>query len=224
MRAGSARQSRSRRHHSGQSIPCGLEPRTSGIVNAFWQARIQATSTGEILGNHFQPSLYDSFTTKKDKSSTFADLPARRHIRISLILFLFARRPSNDPGRSKRHLRSGQCHLYVASGVGTTRRPVWRRGTRFRRTPLQHRSDEKDTTIRETWTMVSKRPEPCNAPHAQSFRGLQPESAHQTRPPSPPSTPGSPHFRAPLGRDYVVSMRVWANTPYGVVAAVTSTL
>ena len=39
---------------------------TSGIVNAFWQARIQATSTGEILGNRLQPSLYDSFTTEKD--------------------------------------------------------------------------------------------------------------------------------------------------------------
>src|SRR5580765_6841913 len=34
---------------------------TSGVVNAFWQSQIQATSTGKITGGKVAPSLYDSF-------------------------------------------------------------------------------------------------------------------------------------------------------------------
>src|SRR5262249_34570545 len=36
---------------------------TSGVVNAFWQAQIQATSNGKIGEKTFQPTLYDSFDT-----------------------------------------------------------------------------------------------------------------------------------------------------------------
>src|SRR6185312_14596457 len=34
---------------------------TSGIVNAFWQSQIQATSNGKIPGGKVSPALYDSF-------------------------------------------------------------------------------------------------------------------------------------------------------------------
>jgi len=36
---------------------------TSGIVNAFWQAEIQAISNGRIVGGGLKPELYDSFDT-----------------------------------------------------------------------------------------------------------------------------------------------------------------
>ena len=38
---------------------------TSGVVNAFWQSEIQATSTGKLGAKNLQPSLYDSFYTGK---------------------------------------------------------------------------------------------------------------------------------------------------------------
>jgi len=38
---------------------------TSGIVNAFWQAEIQATSSGKVTDKTFAPALYDSFNTRQ---------------------------------------------------------------------------------------------------------------------------------------------------------------
>jgi hypothetical protein len=41
---------------------------TGGVVNAFWQSQIQATSTGTVAAKEFHPSLYDSFYTgRSDK-------------------------------------------------------------------------------------------------------------------------------------------------------------
>ena len=46
---------------------------TSGVVNAFWQSEIQATSTGKMGANMLSPQLYDSFdinrTGKKQEVS-----------------------------------------------------------------------------------------------------------------------------------------------------------
>jgi len=36
---------------------------TLGVVNAFWQSEIQATSTGKLGAKNFMPGLYDSFYT-----------------------------------------------------------------------------------------------------------------------------------------------------------------
>ncbi len=38
---------------------------TSGVVNAFWQAEIQATSSGKIGAKALQPGLYDSFNINR---------------------------------------------------------------------------------------------------------------------------------------------------------------
>src|SRR5712675_1904456 len=35
---------------------------TKGIVNAFWQAKIEASSNGILGGGRVRPSLYDSFS------------------------------------------------------------------------------------------------------------------------------------------------------------------
>src|SRR3982750_943991 len=36
---------------------------TSGVINAFWQSQIQATSSGKLSGKTLAPALYDSFYT-----------------------------------------------------------------------------------------------------------------------------------------------------------------
>jgi hypothetical protein len=40
---------------------------TSGVVSAFWQATIDASSTGQIAGRTVSPTLYDSFYRRGDK-------------------------------------------------------------------------------------------------------------------------------------------------------------
>ena len=39
---------------------------TDGVVNAFWKATIQATSSGKLAGKSMSPALYDSFTIRRD--------------------------------------------------------------------------------------------------------------------------------------------------------------
>ena len=50
---------------------------TSGVVNAFWQSEIQATSSGKVSANNLSPALYDSFdinrTGKKQEVSLTYD-------------------------------------------------------------------------------------------------------------------------------------------------------
>ncbi len=39
---------------------------TDGVANAFWKATIQATSSGKLAGKTLTPALYDSFTIRRD--------------------------------------------------------------------------------------------------------------------------------------------------------------
>jgi hypothetical protein len=39
---------------------------TDGVANAFWKATIQATSSGKLSGKSLTPALYDSFTIRRD--------------------------------------------------------------------------------------------------------------------------------------------------------------
>jgi hypothetical protein len=39
---------------------------TDGVANAFWKATIQATSSGKLSGKGLTPALYDSFTIRRD--------------------------------------------------------------------------------------------------------------------------------------------------------------
>ena len=49
---------------------------TSGVVNAFWQSEIQATSSGKLGAKNFMPGLYDSFYTgqRRQEAGSVADL------------------------------------------------------------------------------------------------------------------------------------------------------
>lgn len=50
----------------GQEYRVVSHLQTEGIVNAFWKATIQATSSGKINGRSLAPALYDSFTIRRD--------------------------------------------------------------------------------------------------------------------------------------------------------------
>jgi hypothetical protein len=199
---------------------------TSGIVNAFWQARIQATSTGEILGNHFQPSLYDSFTTKKDsKQQVSLTYQPDGNIRIfANPSYSLADHPITQE-EQKGTYDPVSAILYVASGVGSDAKnpcgvvaPVFDGRRRYNIEVTK----EKDTTIDMDNGLYKGPAVQCTARYNQiagfSQKVLDQNAAFPTIHAWVATFPSS------TGRDYVVPLRVWANTPYGVVAAVTSTL
>jgi hypothetical protein len=47
---------------------------TKGIVNAFWQAKIEASSNGSVGAGRVQPSLYDSFSQNRSQPRRHATL------------------------------------------------------------------------------------------------------------------------------------------------------
>ncbi len=93
---------------------------TSGIANAFWQARIQATSTGAINGNRFQPSLYDSHTIKKDsKQQVSLTYDPNGAIRIFADPAYSLSNHPITPEEQKETYDPVSAILYVASGLGS---------------------------------------------------------------------------------------------------------
>jgi len=201
---------------------------TGGVVNAFWQAEIQATSNGTVAPKNFHPGLYDSFYTgrsdkKQEVSLTYdASGPVR----------LYADPPypttgyEVTPAQQKGTLDPLSAITFFVSGVATsTENPC---GVTLPVFDGRRRYDVefvkvKDTTVSMDNGLYKGKAVLCQAKYRQ-LAGYKPRvikeganfpviNAWITTVPSTVS-----------GRSYVVPLRVWANTEYGVIAAVATTL
>ncbi|HVP84341.1 MAG TPA: DUF3108 domain-containing protein [Rhizomicrobium sp.] len=199
---------------------------TSGIVNAFWQARIQATSNGEILGNRLQPSLYDSFTTKKDsKQQVSLTYEPGGDIRIYAVPTYTLHDHPITPEQQKNTYDPVSAILYVASGIGGDAKnpcdvvaPVFDGRRRY---DIEVKK-EKDTTVDMDNGLYKGPAIQCTARYNQ-IAGFS-QKVLDTNSSFPVLHAWVVTFPAAGGHNFVVPLRVWANTPYGVIAAVTSTL
>ncbi len=199
---------------------------TSGIVNAFWQARIQATSTGEILGNKLQPSLYDSFTTKKDsRQQVSLTYEPNGNIRIYADpAYSLANHPI-APEQQKDTYDPVSAILYVATGIGSDAKnpcdviaPVFDGRRRYN---IEVKK-EKDTTVDMDNGLYKGPAVQCAARYNQ-IAGFS-QKVLDTNSSFPIMHAWVATFPAAGGHIFVVPLRIWANTPYGVIAAVTSAL
>src|SRR5215469_15292436 len=200
---------------------------TGGVVNAFWQSEIQATSTGTVAPKNFHPGLYDSFYTgrsdKKQEVSLTYDTsgPVR----------LYADPPypttgyEVTPAQQKGTLDPLSAITYFISGVATSVEnpcgvtlPVFDGRRRYD----VELTKVKDTTVSMDNGLYKGKAVLCEAKYKQ-LAGYKPRvikeganfpliSAWITTVPS-----------SVTGRPYVVPLRVWANTEYGVIAAVATT-
>jgi hypothetical protein len=199
---------------------------TSGIVNAFWQARIQATSNGEILGHRLQPSLYDSFTTKKDsKQQVSLTYEPNGDIRIYAVPTYTLRDHPITPEQQKGTYDPVSAILYVASGIGGDAKnpcdvvaPVFDGRRRY---DIEVKK-EKDTTVDMDNGLYKGPAVQCSARYNQ-IAGFS-QKVLDTNSSFPLLHAWVVTYPAAGGHTFVVPLRVWANTPYGVIAAVTSTL
>jgi hypothetical protein len=199
---------------------------TSGIVNTFWQARIQATSSGEILGNKLQPSLYDSFTTKKDsKQQVSLTYQPDGTIRIFADpAYSLAKHPIT-PEQQKGTYDPVSAILYVASGMGADAKnpcsvlaPVFDGRRRYNIEVTK----EKDTKVDMDNGLYKGPAVQCEA-HYNQIAGFS-QKVLDTNASFPVLHAWVTTYQSTNGHEFVVPLRVWANTPYGVVAAVTSDL
>jgi len=201
---------------------------TSGVVNAFWQSQIQATSSGKIGEKSFQPSLYDSFYTgrsdkKQEVSLTYEQGGTPR---------LYADPPYSTtgyevaPDAQKSTFDPLSAVMFLASGVGAqadnpcgVTAPVFDGRRRYN----IEMAKLKDTTISMDNGLYKGHAILCSIRYHQ-IGGFKPNILKQNE-----SFPAIQAWVALMpsnvtGRNYVVPLRVWANTQYGLVAVVATQL
>jgi hypothetical protein len=198
---------------------------TSGIVNAFWQAQIQATSNGAIGPKSLKPALYDSFDTnhsgkKQEVSLTYEnDAPVRMYANPKF--------PTNGyevkPEQQKGTVDPLSAVVMIATGVAASDNPCAVTAPVFdgRRRYNIEITKVKDTQIRMDNGLYKGKAIQCEIKYKQ-IAGFKPKIIKENE-----SFPKINAWIAVFqsgGHNYVVPLRVWADTQYGVVAAVATQL
>jgi len=199
---------------------------TSGIANAFWQSEIQATSNGTVAAKSVEPGLYDSYYTghadkKQEVSLTYENGAIRLYADPTYPLTGY----EVPPAQQKGTLDPLSAITFFISGVGTTADnpcgvllPVFDGRRRY---DVEFKK-VKDTSVALDNGVYKGPAVLCEMKYRQ-ISGYKPRvlkdaakfpliQAWIT------TLPGS------TGRRYVVPLRVWASTDYGVIAAVATTL
>jgi hypothetical protein len=201
---------------------------TSGVVNAFWQAQIQAASSGKIDGDKLEPSLYDSFDTnhsgkKQEVSLTYENgAPVR--------LYADPKFPAKGydikPQDQKATLDPLSAVVYIASGVGANAKnpcdvtaPVFDGRRRYN----IEIAKVKDTTVKMDNGLYKGKALLCELRYRQ-IAGFKPKIIKENEKFPKISAWIATFPSAVAGRTYVVPLRVWADTQYGIVAAVATAL
>jgi len=201
---------------------------TSGVVNAFWQSEIQATSSGKLGARNFAPSLYDSFDTghsgrKQEVSLTYDGSGPPR---------LFADPVYSTtgyevkPDDTKNTLDPLSAVTFIFSGMGTSANnpcsvtaPVFDGRRRYD----IEMSKIRDVDIRMDNGLYTGKGVECEVRYHQ-IAGFRPRVLRANE--------SFPLIRAWVaafpsqvtGRAYTVPVRVWADTKYGVLAMIANSV
>jgi hypothetical protein len=201
---------------------------TDGVVNAFWQAKIQATSNGKIGTKEFQPTLYDSFDTnhtgkRQEVSLTYDNgAPVRLYADPAFSTSGYEVKPDQQ----KATFDPLSAVVYIASGVGADASnpcgvvaPIFdgRRRYNIELTKV------KDTTIKMDNGLYNGPGLVCSIRYHQ-LAGFKPKILKENEKFPAINAWFATMPSAIAGRTYVVPLRVWADTPYGVVSVVATAL
>ncbi len=200
---------------------------TSGAVSAFWQAEIQATSSGKVASKTLQPALYDSFDInrtgkKQEVSLTYENGLPRLYADPVYSTTGFEVKEDDQ----KNTLDPLSALTFIVSGVAadagnpcSLTAPVFdgRRRYNIEMTKV------KDTDIKMDNGLYAGHALLCQIKYHQ-IAGYRPNVLKKSE--------GFPTINAWVvtypsavaGRSYVVPLRVWADTPYGVVAVLANSL
>lgn len=197
---------------------------TSGVVNVFWQSQIQGTVSGRLEGHTLVPDMYDTFYTGH----------AGHHQQIALTYEngypakLYANPPyptvgyEVKPEEKKGTFDPLTAVLYLFSGVGVgsdkcnLTAPIFdgRRRYSVTMSKLQDTDIKMDNGLYHGPGML------CEVVYRQ-ISGYSPRVLKDVH------FPRIYAWVAPFKgneRTYYIPLRVWAKSPYGIVAAVTSSL
>jgi hypothetical protein len=198
---------------------------TRGVVNAFWQSVIQASSSGKIESHLLQPALYDSFYTGHTEKHQEVSLSYEDGTPVRL----YANPPYSTTGYEvkpedkKSTFDPLSAVIFIASGVGakadnpcSVLAPVYDGRRRYN---IELRK-VKDITVQMDNGLYKGPAILCEIKYKQ-ISGYKPRVLKETNFPLinawvatfPSSIPG---------HSFAVPLRVWAQSQYGVIAAVTT--
>ena len=201
---------------------------TSGVVNAFWQSEIQATSSGTIGDRSIEPALYDSFDTnhaakKQEVSLTYEPGSAPR---------LYAEPAYKTRGydvpadQQKNTFDPLSAVMFMTSGVAVSAdnpcavtAPVFDGRRRYN----IELGKIKNTTISMDNGLYKGPAVVCSVKYRQ-LAGFKPNIIKQNEKFPPVQAWVAVFPSAVSGHHYVVPLKVWANTPYGLVAVVATSI
>lgn len=201
---------------------------TQGVVNAFWQSEIQATSSGKVAAKNFAPALYDSFTTgragkKQQVSLTYESANAPR---------LYADPAYSTtgfdvkPGDTRNTLDPLSALTMIVSGVAardgnpcTFTAPVFDGRRRYN----VEMTKVRDVEIKMDNGLYQGKAVQCDIRYRQ-IAGFRPRllKNNESFPVIHAWIASFPS--AVAGHDYTVPLRVWAETKYGVMAVLATTV
>jgi hypothetical protein len=198
---------------------------TSGVVNAFWQSVIQASSSGKIDSHLLQPTLYDSFYTGHTEKHQEVSLSYEDGTPVRL----YANPPYSTTGYEvkpedkKSTFDPLSAVIFIASGVGakgdspcSVLAPVYD-GRRRYNIELKK---VKDTTVKMDNGLYNGPAILCEIKYKQ-ISGYKPRVLKEANFPLINAWVATFPSNIP-GRSFAVPLRVWAQSQYGVIAAVTT--
>jgi hypothetical protein len=194
---------------------------TSGVINAFCQSEIQATSSGKLAAKNFLPGLYDSFYTgrsgrKQEVSLTYDGASPRLYAEPAYSTTGFEVKPDD----TKNTLDPLSAITLIFSGLGAqagnpcaVTAPIFdgRRRYDIEMTKV------RDVDIRLDSGLYQGKATQCDLRYRQ-VAGFRPRVLKDNE-----SFPVIHAWFVSLpsavaGRDYAVPVRIWADTKYGVLA------
>lgn len=201
---------------------------TSGVINAFWQSEIQATSSGKLGAKNFLPGLYDSFYTgrsgrKQEVSLTYDGASAPRlYAEPAYSTTGFEVKPDD----TKNTLDPLSAITLIFSGLSAqagnpcaVTAPIFDGRRRYDIEVTKVR----DVDIRLDSGLYQGKAIQCDLRYRQ-IAGFRPRvlKDNEAFPVIHAWFVSLPS--AVAGRDYAVPVRVWAETKYGVLAILASSV
>jgi len=200
---------------------------TEGVVNVFWKSQIQATSSGRLTRTTMLPEQYDSFYTGHKANHQEVKLtydngyPAHLYANPTYPTTGYEVKPDEKKGT----FDPLSAVIHIASGVDAEQgNPC---GVKTAVFDGRRRYDVNLTKVKPVDIKMDnglyKGPALLCAIEYKQISGYKPRVLHDMNFPKINAWIGI--FPSPVaGRSFVVPLRVWANTQYGVIAAVTTSL
>lgn len=201
---------------------------TKGIVNAFWQAKIETASSGSATPKRLQPSLYDSFSQNKSVQRQHATLtfgPDGPKNVLSDPPYKDNKYPVTEE-QKKGTLDPLSAAVYLTSGIASTSdartceatAPVFDGRRRYNVVS----NFIKNTKVRSDNGLYSGPAMLCQI-HYNEIAGYSQTVIEQNKKfPKMYAWVVAVQSSSDPARHYTIPIRLWAETDYGIVAAVAS--